>query len=611
MEDFSKEKIKLVIWDLDDTFWQGTLSEGPIKLVQENLQLVKELAKRGIISSICSNNDLAPVKEVLEKHNLWQYFIFPKVSWARKGTAIASILDQAQLRSENTLFIDDKTLNLEEAKFVNNHIRVLHADDLPRLRKQVLATEISDKELNRLAQYHILEKKSQAKSFVANEDDFLVQSEIKVGIVQCSQHIERLLELIQRTNQLNFTKNRMEQAELETLLADPAVTCRAIHVVDKYGDYGICGFYALRQTEQKVVLEHFLFSCRVLNMGIEQWTYFMLGHPELSNGEVLHRLGDDAPEWIGTLEFKPSGLREKLFSFGNRLWHSTPALRPILNFLARSANGSEENKVESDGNKILLKGGCTVEMLNAYLQHTSSADITVEVGEWLPSVATMEYLYKSKCVDSNILEVFDWSDDDTQQLAILKPYNVYVLDLAKDFRAAYYRFKDTDLLIPVAPFNIDLTKDHNWPLVSDWKEMPGSGPWWDKIYSAKGLEWLKQNCTMISQAEKLEIFEKKLTSLCNDLQIAQPEAKILLVDHSITAPDDCFFMWRELPNEINKCKTIVQKVSASNNNIDIIDMGEHVTSGKDYFDGNPFHYKRKVRFEAAQSLFKKIIPAMT
>ncbi len=32
---------------------------------------------------------------------------------------------------------------------------------------------------------------------------------------------------------------------------------------------------------------HFLFSCRVLNMGVEQWIYNRLGRPELTiNGEV-------------------------------------------------------------------------------------------------------------------------------------------------------------------------------------------------------------------------------------------------------------------------------------------------------------------------------------
>ena len=34
--------IKIIIWDLDDTFWKGTLSEGGITPIAENIKLVKK-----------------------------------------------------------------------------------------------------------------------------------------------------------------------------------------------------------------------------------------------------------------------------------------------------------------------------------------------------------------------------------------------------------------------------------------------------------------------------------------------------------------------------------------------------------------------------------------
>ena len=48
--------IKLVIWDLDETFWKGTLSEGSVVVPDENAQLVKDLTDCGIINSISSKN---------------------------------------------------------------------------------------------------------------------------------------------------------------------------------------------------------------------------------------------------------------------------------------------------------------------------------------------------------------------------------------------------------------------------------------------------------------------------------------------------------------------------------------------------------------------------
>jgi len=41
------KQVKHVIWDLDETFWRGTLSEGPIDYRMENHDIVMELTQRG------------------------------------------------------------------------------------------------------------------------------------------------------------------------------------------------------------------------------------------------------------------------------------------------------------------------------------------------------------------------------------------------------------------------------------------------------------------------------------------------------------------------------------------------------------------------------------
>ena len=81
--DFSK--LKLVIWDLDDTFWTGTLSEGGILPIERNISLVKSLTDRGIVNSICSKNDFQSVEVQLSEIGLWDYFVFPSVDWNLNG----------------------------------------------------------------------------------------------------------------------------------------------------------------------------------------------------------------------------------------------------------------------------------------------------------------------------------------------------------------------------------------------------------------------------------------------------------------------------------------------------------------------------------------------
>ncbi len=78
------EPVRLVIWDLDETFWRGTLTEGGIEYYQIAHDVVIELARRGIMSSICSKNDFDQVRSILSERRIWDYFIFPSINWDPK-----------------------------------------------------------------------------------------------------------------------------------------------------------------------------------------------------------------------------------------------------------------------------------------------------------------------------------------------------------------------------------------------------------------------------------------------------------------------------------------------------------------------------------------------
>ena len=95
--------IKLIIWDLDDTFWSGTLSEGGAILLEENAQLLKDLTNCGIINSICSKNEFEPTKKRLQELGVWDLFVFPSINWESKGPQLKEKLDKMALRPINVL----------------------------------------------------------------------------------------------------------------------------------------------------------------------------------------------------------------------------------------------------------------------------------------------------------------------------------------------------------------------------------------------------------------------------------------------------------------------------------------------------------------------------
>ncbi len=300
-----REPVRLVIWDLDETFWEGTLTEGGItRYVEANHKLVIALAQRGIISSICSKNDMEPVRKILAEKGLWNYFVFPSINWLPKPERVAKIVEAVQLRPQTVMFIDDNPSNRAA---VAAHIPGIQTEPetfIPEIADNTLFKGKNDTGLTRLEQYKLLETRSLEQAKAGDNRQFLRESGIHVEIeIDLEPHYARIVELVNRTNQLNFTKSRFSDVESEAieelkrqLQPSHEVVAGLVRVRDRYGDYGYCGFYLLRWSK----IEHFCFSCRILGFGVESWLYQRLGRPKFKVvGDVLTDLAaSETVDWI-------------------------------------------------------------------------------------------------------------------------------------------------------------------------------------------------------------------------------------------------------------------------------------------------------------------------
>jgi FkbH-like protein len=319
------EAIRLVVWDLDETFWGGTLTEGGIVWRDECREIVVELSRRGIMNSICSKNDFETVKTLLIERGVWEYFIFPSIDWSPKGPRVLQIVEAVQLRPQSVILIDDNHLNLEEAKFFTPGIQVAPDTFIPLILCDPLFIGKDDRAMTRLKQYKVLERRKADEERVrqtAGGDNlsFLRASDIRVRIESdVEAHLDRAIELINRTNQLNFTKRRLPEdldlarERLREELSDFVNQAGLIEVSDNYGDYGFCGYFQVATRRNVSQLQQFCFSCRILGLGVEAWLYQRLARPALKIvGEVLSDPAADAPvDWIRlTAESGVSGGRE-------------------------------------------------------------------------------------------------------------------------------------------------------------------------------------------------------------------------------------------------------------------------------------------------------------
>ena len=120
MKNYDITQTKLVIWDLDETFWNGILTEGDVVFKPDTIALVRELTTKGIMNSICSKNNYDDVKNKFIDSGLkdvWDLFVFVSIDWTPKGERVKNIIKSMNFRNENVLFIDDNISNINEVEF--------------------------------------------------------------------------------------------------------------------------------------------------------------------------------------------------------------------------------------------------------------------------------------------------------------------------------------------------------------------------------------------------------------------------------------------------------------------------------------------------------------
>lgn len=557
------KNIKLIIWDLDDTFWKGTLSEGEIEPITSNIQLIIELTDRGIVNSICSKNDFAPVNEKLIEFGVNDYFVFKSIDWTPKGNRIATLISEMGLRPINTLFIDDNIVNLNEAKFYSQDLLIAEPQIIAELISYYSNLEVSDPTHKRLKQYKVLENKKESKNKYSDNLDFLYSTNTIIDIkYNCIDEIDRIYELIQRTNQLNYTKKRISIEELRIIIEDKSIDTGYVSVKDNFGDYGIVGFFAIMNNK----CIHFVFSCRVIGQGVEQYVYSTLDFPKLDViGEVISELKNiPPPKWINQ-NIKPES----------------------------------DNQIKINDSKIVFKGPCDMKILTSYMSSNNIIrELTYISDEKYNSIEhhnhSVNYLYlpflddelKKILLDDCIFNdkgIFDTAMYDND-------VSILFLSTLIEPNLGIYKNKKYGFEIAFAEWLYPLTDENNWNKYIN-KEIAH----YNNDYT---LEWLMEFNNKYSFEGKMNI-ERIIRNISLLLEKVSINTKI------------CFLLGSETPYLNNKKPTYnnrelfhkelnfrLKEIASSNNRILLLDFNDFIKTQNDFLD-NINHFQRRVYFNAS------------
>jgi FkbH-like protein len=269
----NKKQIKCVVWDLDNTLWDGVLLEdNSVSLRNNVVEIIQTLDSRGILQSIASRNDYSKAMENLESLGLQNYFLYPQINWNSKASSINNIAKLINISLDAIAFIDDQPFELEEVGFSSPEVlclNTLNLDkllDLPEMNPRLIT---ADSKLRRLMYINDLERNNPEENFIGSQEEFLATLNMTFTISSAQEEdLQRAEELTVRTNQLNTTGYTYSYDELSYFIQSEQHKLLIASLDDKYGSYGKIGL-ALVECQEKVwTIKLLLMSCRVMSRGV-------------------------------------------------------------------------------------------------------------------------------------------------------------------------------------------------------------------------------------------------------------------------------------------------------------------------------------------------------
>ena len=265
---------KCVIFDLDHTLWEGVLLEGPVNLRKGVADLFRALDERGILLSVASKNAPEDALAQLKAFGLDDYLLHPAIGWGPKSESVRRVAERLDIGTDTLMFVDDNPFERAEVAKAVPGVEVLAETalatllDHPRLQGAVTAESRSRRQMYRQAG----ERAQAAAAYGSDYLEFLRDCAIRVEIrPPLHEDRERICELVQRTNQLNFSGRKYGSDEVSAILAAGDREKYVIRCSDRFGDYGIVGFcLASVEDDESVRVHDLMLSCRVQGKFIEQ-----------------------------------------------------------------------------------------------------------------------------------------------------------------------------------------------------------------------------------------------------------------------------------------------------------------------------------------------------
>jgi FkbH-like protein len=273
-------KIKCVVWDLDNTLWDGVLLEDDNVAVRPSVvDHIHRLDAMGVLNSVASKNDHEAAMAKLAELGLAEMFLFPQISWNAKSCSIERIAAKLNLGLDAFAFVDDQEFELAEVGHALPTVTCVDSAVMDEVlaRPEFRPRFVTDESAQRRGMYQSQLARDHIESdFVGTSEEFLASLGMTFTIAPArTEDLQRAEELTVRTNQLNSTGRTYSYDELDALRESPDHLLLVASLTDRFGSYGKIGLALVEKGSPDWRLNMMLMSCRVMSRGVGT---VLLGH---------------------------------------------------------------------------------------------------------------------------------------------------------------------------------------------------------------------------------------------------------------------------------------------------------------------------------------------
>lgn len=287
---YGKNK-KVLVLDLDNTLWGGTVGEDGVEGIEIGLdaskgqvffefqQFCKNLKDIGVLLAINSKNEMENAlmglnhpEGVLKPDD----FVEIKANWNPKNQNIQEMANELTLGVDSFVFVDDNPAEREivsvscpevavpSLDVAENYIKVLDHSGYFEV------TALSHEDMKKTEMYHAKIEAGKALASYADYGEYLDNLQMEVQVSDFKPiYIQRIAQLTNKSNQFNLTTLRCTEDEIRNMQYDSNHICLCGRLTDKFADNGLVTVVIGKIKDEALHIKLWLMSCRVLKRGVE------------------------------------------------------------------------------------------------------------------------------------------------------------------------------------------------------------------------------------------------------------------------------------------------------------------------------------------------------